>query len=359
MNFLSTIKGMETIELKIRTLLNEGLTSADIVVQLSDRLLDPEIKDADRHALFAFIMNAGMDRHFLNIVRQCLVAKTPLSWSMFIEVLARQGQTPSPFVMEAFFKGAKRQGMENEIILARSWDTWDKRFAERREDLIQDLAQKARKQIDSLKEKLQFLRDQRMVEQEQDVLQLLMKLAPEDPEVKQEHQQFSERWARHMISNKGTLPSPEERMLERWTSPLNAEEQKWIQFQLEEIKTITERNPDSSYDFALFLGFMEAFAEGQQALQKAPSSEAKDWLNVEFLVEARRFIEALDELNNLEAKYGDNSETTFAVSYLRAKSYHGLGQSSDAMEVLKSLINLRPHYRAAQSLLLQWSKVPE
>ncbi len=350
---------MESIELQIRDLLRENLSPAQIVARLSGRLLDPELKDADRHAVFAFIFNAGLDRDLLVTIRQCIENKMPLSWSMFIESLSRQGQTPSPFVMESFFKGAKRQGLENEIILARSWDTWDKRFTIRRAALIDELSEKARKQVDTLKEKLQFLTDQRMVEQEQEVLELLVKLAPNDPDVKKADQQFKERWARHLITKKGSLPTAEARMLERWTSPLNTQEQAWVQFQLSEIQKITESNPVASYDFALFFGFMEAFAEGQEALQKAPATEAKDWLNVEFLVEARRFIEALDELNRLEGQYGDNPETPFAVSYLRAKALHGLGQSSDAMEVLKSLLSLRPNYRAAQSLMLQWSEAPE
>lgn len=350
---------MESIELQIRNLLNENISPGEIVARLSRRLLDTELKDADRHAIFAFIFNAGLDRNLLATFRQCIEYKMPLSWSIFIEALSRQGQTPSPFVMEAFFKGAKRQGLENEIILARSWDTWDKRFNSRRETLIQELSEKARKQVDTLKEKLQFLTEQRMVEQEQEVLELLIKLAPNDPDVKKADQQFKERWARHLITKKGSLPTAEARMLERWTSPLSSAEQAWVQFQFSEIQKITDNNPASSYDFALFFGFMEAFTEGQQALQKAPTTEAKDWLNVEFLVEARRFIEALDELNILEGQYGDNPETPFAVSYLRAKALHGLGQTSDAMEVLRSLLNLRPNYRAAQSLMLQWSEAPE
>lgn len=350
---------MESIEVQIRNLLLENATPAEIVTQLADQVLDSEITDADRHAVFAFIMNAGFDREFLNCIRNCLKAKKPLAWAMFIEVLARQGQTPSPYVMEAFFKGAKRQSLENEIILARSWDTWDKRFSEKRAEHIKELSQKARNQIDALKEKLQYLRDQRMVEQEQEVLELLIKLAPEDPEVLNEQKNFAERWARHLITKKGSLPSVAERLLERWISPLSAEQQAWMQFQLIEIKNVTEQNPEASYDFALFFGFMEAFAEGQETLQKAPASEAKDWLNVEYLVEARRFVEALDELNVLENRYADNPETPFAVSYLRAKAFHGLGQGSEAIEVLKSLLSLRPNYRAAQSLMLQWSESPE
>jgi len=350
---------MESIEAQIRNLLLENVPAAEIVALLGDQILDSEISDADRHAIFAFVMNAGLDSEFLNYVRNCLSAKKPLAWAMFIEVLARQGQTPSPYVMEAFFKGAKRQSLEHEIILAYSWDTWDKRFSEKRAGHINELLKKARNQIDALKEKLQYLRDQRMVEQEQEVLELLLKLAPDDPEIRSEQLNFRERWARHLITKKGNMPSVEERLLERWTSPLNAEEQAWMQFQLIEIKNITEQNPEASYDFALFFGFMEAFTEGQETLQKAPASEAKDWLNVEYLVEARRFIEALDELNTLENRYADNPETPFAVSYLRAKSFHGLGQSSEAMEVLKSLLSLRPNYRAAQSLLLLWSETPE
>jgi hypothetical protein len=58
----------------------------------------------------------------------------------------------------------------------------------------------------------------------------------------------------------------------------------------------------------------------------------------------------------MEIKYISDPETTFAVSYLRAQALQGLGQHGSALEIMQSIVRVRPNYRSAHSLILEWTE---
>ena len=62
-----------------------------------------------------------------------------------------------------------------------------------------------------------------------------------------------------------------------------------------------------------------------------------------------------EAVNHLEIKYVDDPETTFAVAYLRAQCLRELGQEAAALETLRSLVRVRPNYRSAHALILEWA----
>ena len=48
-----------------------------------------------------------------------------------------------------------------------------------------------------------------------------------------------------------------------------------------------------------------------------------------------------------------NAEDSFALTYIKAKAYNCQNQKPQAVDLLKSIIRIRPHYRSAQSLLTE------
>jgi thioredoxin-like negative regulator of GroEL len=99
---------------------------------------------------------------------------------------------------------------------------------------------------------------------------------------------------------------------------------------------------------------MELFEQARKLLEMAPSTLAVDWLYLDVLLKCRRYAEGLDALLTLERRYANDPETTFAATYARAQALAGLGQVGAAAALLKSLVSIRPGYRSAHSLLLQW-----
>jgi tetratricopeptide (TPR) repeat protein len=101
---------------------------------------------------------------------------------------------------------------------------------------------------------------------------------------------------------------------------------------------------------------MAEYLMGLEILAWAPAVPPNDWLRAELLVHARRFVEGLEHLKHLEVRYVDDPETSFAVSYLKAQCLQELGQKDAALEILKSIVRVRPNYRSAHALIQEWTE---
>ena len=110
-----------------------------------------------------------------------------------------------------------------------------------------------------------------------------------------------------------------------------------------------------AYDLAMNLHFMDFNLEALEILRVAPPSPAVDWLTLELMIQSRRFVDALSQAAHLEAAYAEDPDAAFAVTYARARALKGLGQVELAIDLLRSLIRVRPAYKSAQSLLMDWS----
>jgi hypothetical protein len=154
--------------------------------------------------------------------------------------------------------------------------------------------------------------------------------------------------ANHMVESQTQL----ERTL---TAPSGADEEMLKCFLLEGEKLAVE-NREIALDLALAFWFLEDHNRALEILAWAPAGRAHDWLNAELLFASRRFVEALELLNTVEVKYVEDPESTFAVSYLRAQCLKELGQHASALEIMQSIVHIRPHYRSAHALILQWTE---
>jgi tetratricopeptide (TPR) repeat protein len=113
--------------------------------------------------------------------------------------------------------------------------------------------------------------------------------------------------------------------------------------------------PDLAYDLAMGLQMMDFHSEALQILALASPSPAVDWLRLELEVRARRFVTALEEAHRLETLYASDPDAAFAATYARARALYGLGEKQTAIDLLRGLVKIRPHYRSAHSLLLDWA----
>jgi hypothetical protein len=101
--------------------------------------------------------------------------------------------------------------------------------------------------------------------------------------------------------------------------------------------------------------FIEAYTQALTILNLAPSSPERDWMTLDLLIECRRFVECLVSVDQVEIAHCHDPETTFGAAYIRARALHGLGQDAQAIEILQSIVNIRPNYRSARTLMHEWA----
>jgi len=102
----------------------------------------------------------------------------------------------------------------------------------------------------------------------------------------------------------------------------------------------------------MFLNF-EFISAALQLLEIAEDSDKKNWLRLELMLLSEDLFSALEESERLEKLTEVDAEARFAIAYAKAKAYKRLGQKNKATELLQSILQVRPTYRSASTLLAE------
>jgi hypothetical protein len=107
---------------------------------------------------------------------------------------------------------------------------------------------------------------------------------------------------------------------------------------------------DAYKEAAVALAMMDAWAEGLELLRLSPPSFERSLLELEFLHQAGRDVEALDLAESLLTQM-PNLEQKSHIQFLQAQAFLKLKKPREAHEVLENLIADNPDHLAARTLL--------
>lgn len=346
---------METInELEIQKLLRQKKKPAEVLRVAIEAVLDPKKTWEERRAMWMFLYRWGKNSTLIHAMIDCLGSKERVPFDIMIEVTAASGIRPGSTAVEAILKGLRKQQATPEVISGKSWDQFDPRFQAIRTEVLEKFLGEAVKAKEALLDKFNFLKGQRLVQQAGRVLRRMLELYPEDGIFRKLKEEFDEQWARDVVANH--IATLTHQKLERGELEVSAADQEMLQCFVEAGEKTALDKREFAADLAVAFLFMNEHLRALELLHWAPVTMANDWLRAELLVAARRHVEAMEHLNELEVKYANDPETTFAVSYLRARCFKELGQKDAALEILESIVRVRPNYRSAQSLFLEWTE---
>lgn len=340
-------------ERKIHRLLTVGKSAREIFDELTIDLFQKKVSEAERLSIFSFGLNAGLYQQMLANFVEVFHEKTPTPWGHFLVLLDKLKIKPGPEIIESVIKGAKRQERVENLSLVHSWDLLDPRFSQMRQEVEKARKQKFSDKKQMLLDKIEFYRNQRMADEERRAIRVLLKMYPDDPLVKSEFDQFQKQWARDVVA-RNTDENRDNRILQN--PKLDTVHVKTAKILVDAMLMEAQKKPHSAYNFAIGLKMMGLAEFGLRVLQFADDNWASEWLGIELLIDCGRFVDCLNAVHELELKYADDPETTFAATYARAKALHGLGQSGPAIDLLQSIVNVRPNYRSAFTLMTEWAQ---
>lgn len=328
------------------------LVADDLVRRWNMRLLGPdEQKDAAQ-----FFLATNQFGVFFEQIRVLCQNQEELPWAQFAEVIGRSKLKPKPNELEAILEGAAAQNSLSDLIRSYKLDLWSKKFSDHRKKIVELRARDLEAKKADLKDRLQFMRSNRLVEQEAELLKEAEAMFPSDLDMKSERESFEIRWARDVIARAGlAAESPDAEDLERRAERLTPEQIAIRDLIVNRAREVAQENADLAYDLAMALHFMEFHVDAIELLNQAPASPSIDWLRLDLMIFARLYVDALSEANRLEELYAGDPEAAFAATYARAHALKGLGQQEMAVELLRGLVRVRPGYKSAQSFLMDWS----
>ncbi len=352
---MSQTQSAVAIEIEIQNLL--------IHHQISDLVADHLIKKyeyrklslSEFETLATFLMHGGFHATLVDMITRKLEDGSEIPWGHYAEAMALSAKKE----INLEIKGALFQGAEESLALqalARTFvlDDFRPELEIQRNMRRREIAEQAAKRKKELLEQLNLCRSQNLFQEEEQIIQTLMRINPGDRVIIELRSDLRQRMAQEYINKRSANPRRE--IFFPVFEPIDPETQKLLQeIEASMIEALVQGQLLAN-DFAIAHMIWDNHDAALRLIERAPDSPLKDWTRAEILLRSRRFIELLDELLVLEKKYDDDPETIFSAHYLRAQALWGLEQKRLAIEILEGMVEARPQYRAAHSLLTEWKE---
>lgn len=318
---------------------------------------------AEWQSVSLFFIHSGQQTGLIELLK-LEIAKNPLfPWAHFTEALHLSIPNPPEEFIQAIIAGAKEKDCLEILSRVKHFDTLDPALKRKRAERKKRIEDRYEEQKRDWLGQLETIRSQGLDAEEEQMLQKLLKTYPRDSSVIDLMEVFQAKKALRFLEEKSQRRKSEEKdevplrmeedlleaaeqmhagMLEAWKQQ---DEAVWL-----------------ARDFALASLWSELLEQGLEfvppdKLDRSPAGDSAVWIRCEILLQARRFLDLLDELNIWEARAADSPDQVVGVLYFRAQALHGMGQKILAIELMETIVTNHPSYRSASTLLNTWKMV--
>lgn len=349
------------VELEIQNLLKQFGNTEDGLSQVAEQLVNDIEKDLDQltaeniQAIALFLVKAHQYIPLIEFIGRHLEREGfPIPWAPFIEALVHaSGGKVDKKIRELALEAIEDTGSQDLAARSTALDSAEPDMITWRNDRKYKIHKEYSSNKRLLLEQLVTLRTQQLYEQEKKLLARLNKLYPGDKDIQFEMGEHKQRYALEILTRRG--PSSKELPQEAF-DPKDPEIEKVKAVLHEALIQAAYETPDLIEDLTVAAIMFEMPETALAVLGVAGDEVGLLWLRMEALLQARHYVELLNEIARAEIVFAHEAETFFATAYLRAQAFWGLGQKHTAIEVMEGLLISRPHYRAGSALLSVWSQ---
>jgi hypothetical protein len=344
------------VESQIQSALREGQNAESIGQSLVQTALKSKADQEAINSIGYFLGQTGQYPLLFNFVHLLAIEKKPVPWGAMTMALAYLSESIPKGYMELILEGATDQEELNQILPLKRLEDFSPKFGEERKKYLQHLNDELEKHKKSMLDKIAYFKSQRMLDEEARLIEEYKVFFPDSKTIDALREDFERRKAEHMISNLNENAEKKTRYKRPRPQPPPVEIQPWISGLVRGCREKAKASPQAAIDLALMFYFFELYNEALAVISVSGDTPTVNWLRLELYVLAGRYVDAMEEARRLEQIYATDPESTFATTYARALCLWELGQNSLAISLLQGIVNIRPYFRSAFSLLKQWNE---
>ncbi len=352
--------GHNSLELEIHSLFQEGHPLEMICTEIISKYEKSDVLSPfESESLSHFLIAAGridlLFNFFLKCLRKNSLAQFP--WGHFATAILQTESHISDELIDLIEMGLTAQVQDESGLRVPGLLQAIPALQGRLQSLY------ARFQLEQMQVKIRLMaqlnhnRLYQLKDLEEQTLQQLVRIFPQDMEVKLLHQAHLEKKADEILAKirlTPRSPSSMKKMLEQ-TTP---ESEEFVQNLMRQTRLLAKKlkteQPDQIYNLTMLAMQFELFDLALEIINEGPSSFASEWLKAEILFESGRFLDLLKHIEQIEKQMASTPESTYGAIYLKAQAYFGLGQKEIAIQMLESLSDKVPSYRSTEALLHEW-----
>ncbi len=352
--------GNNSLELEIHSLFQEGLPLEAICDEIMSKYEKTDvISPFESESISHFLISAGridlLYRFYLRCLRKNSLAQFP--WGLLVTAILQTESKLDEDLIDLIEMGLAKQTQEESCfkvpMLLQTVPTLTTRLHQYKQNFeVEKLQLKVK-----LMGQLNHNRLYQLKELEEQTLKQLVKVFPNDLEVKLLHQAHLEKKADEILARIRSTPRTQStsRLMIDEVTP---ETDQFISDLRVQTLVLAERfkddQPDQIYNLTLLAMQFELYDLALELVDKAKPTFASEWLKAEILYESSRFLDLLKHIEDIETKMASTPDSTYGAVYLKAQAYFGLGQKDIAIHLLESLSSKVPSYRSTETLLHEW-----
>lgn len=353
--------GHNRLELEIHSLFQEGHSLDAICTEVMSKYEKNDVVSPfEAESISHFLITAGridlLFKFYLKCIRKNSLGAFP--WGHFAEAVKKMEIEIPDLVISLIEMGLEAQPDEESCFKSLSLVDAIPTLKNKILSLRANYETEKLKLKSKLMSQLNHNRLYQQAEQEEQTLHQLIKIFPNDIEVKLLHQAHLEKKADEILARVKNPRNFSTHSPRRVFAEDHPEAQQFIN----ELKSVLfllcnklqTDAPDQIYNLAVLAMQFELYDVSLDLIDSSPRTMAGEWLKAEMLFESGRYLELLKHIENIEGHMAQTAEATYGAIYLKAQGYFGLGQKDIAIRLLESLSDKAPNYRSTQALLHEW-----
>jgi tetratricopeptide (TPR) repeat protein len=352
------VAGTNSLELEIHNYFQEGTSTEFVSRELVAKYEKMEVlSPSEIEGISHFLITCGRFDLLKKLYEKCVArGKIGLFPTGFlIEALIKQNKPITDRAMSVCEDIIEKQPFEATALQNSQVKSFSVQVAKELKEIQKNYTEERLRQKTRLIEQLNHFRTAQLQEQEELVLQQLTKFYPQDLEIGLLKQAHLEKKADDILArviSKRVFVKPKTSIDKSTTTDEFLKEMHANILKI--ANDLVTQQPDQLYNLAILAFQFELFEACLNVLEKAPETPARDWLRAEALLEAGKYLELIHLVEYLEGKESHSTDTVFAVTYLKAIAYHGLGNKDLAIRLMEGILQVVPYYRSAEALLVEW-----
>lgn len=347
------------IEIEIHRYLSAGKPLADTVTKLIKKFSNYSLSITELETISTFLMYAGFYATLVEFLIDCLDRNLVIPWAHFCEALFLSTPAIPQNIKAAVLRGAESQSQLQELARSPMLDHFDERLPELRKKRMQHFKQITQKRREDMLGMMAMLQAQGLLDEEEKLLQKFSYVFPHDAEIKKHSLSIQKRRSMELIQEISTnredwVPIPLYQLPDEETQKLlNAIENSMVECLNQNLAS------ELAHDFAIAHMQWENFPAALKFVDLATvrgesNPESLIWLRLEILLQLRRFLDVLNEIQTLEHEWSQYPESIFGLLYYKALCFWELTQRQQAIDIMESITIVRPNFRSAKLILSEW-----
>ncbi len=294
--------------------------------------------------IFHFLFLAKQDKTFINVLRQELFLSDPVvPWTQLFAVLKKYKKLSAQIINSLGLSEAEILDLMSFCIdspeMVQLWNQKKKNVTQHYEE-----------RRSSLLKELNFAKNQNLKEKRIEALNQLKKFFPNDKSIESVFQSEKEFHARH-IYNKLNSKRDKKMYVKKETIVFTKDDEVAM---FKTIKKYLKKDANYAYDFSVMFMEMDLPLMGLKVIDLLKKkSNRLGWHELQLCLEGKQFARALSLIAQIQKNKVD-TDRSFSLLYYQALALNGLGHRAEAVKIIKNILKIRPQFKSASSLLLEW-----